>query len=112
MKKMISILASLLLTSFLLFACNSHTSASNAATSDSTNKDNTTVTTSLKDSIPATNQKALLAASEIYTCSMHQEVIGEKPGHCSICGMELVKQKPTDKQKKLIQEGNYTKPKE
>ncbi len=27
----------------------------------------------------------------VYTCSMHPEVISDKPGNCSKCGMELEK---------------------
>ncbi len=29
--------------------------------------------------------------SEVYTCSMHPEIIRDKPGNCPICGMNLVK---------------------
>ena len=29
-----------------------------------------------------------------YTCSMHPQVIQDKPGTCPICGMELVKMNP------------------
>src|SRR5204862_8298455 len=28
---------------------------------------------------------------ELWTCSMHPELIRDKPGTCPICGMELVK---------------------
>jgi membrane fusion protein, copper/silver efflux system len=28
---------------------------------------------------------------ELYTCSMHPQIIREKPGNCPICGMQLVK---------------------
>ena len=28
---------------------------------------------------------------ELWTCSMHPEILREKPGNCPICGMELVK---------------------
>lgn len=35
-----------------------------------------------------------------YTCSMHPEVIKTEPGHCPICGMELIlKSKPADETK-------------
>ncbi|HEY6143976.1 MAG TPA: efflux RND transporter periplasmic adaptor subunit, partial [Flavobacterium sp.] len=29
--------------------------------------------------------------NEVYTCSMHPEIIKDKPGSCPICGMNLVK---------------------
>ncbi|GAC1422848.1 MAG: hypothetical protein NVS9B7_13640 [Flavisolibacter sp.] len=79
---------------------------------DSIIKNSTTGAASLKDSMPGGGQKDLHTATEIYTCTMHNEVIGAKPGHCSVCGMELVKQKPTDQQRKLITEGTYTNPKD
>jgi Cu(I)/Ag(I) efflux system membrane fusion protein len=38
------------------------------------------------------------AMAEVYTCSMHPQIIRDKPGKCPICGMELVK-KSTDNKK-------------
>ncbi len=32
-------------------------------------------------------------ASKTYTCSMHPEVISDKPGKCPKCGMELIEKK-------------------
>nr|WP_294791081.1 heavy metal-binding domain-containing protein [uncultured Mucilaginibacter sp.] len=32
-----------------------------------------------------------------YTCTMHPEVISDKPGKCPKCGMTLVEKKPTKK---------------
>jgi len=34
---------------------------------------------------------------DVYTCSMHPEIIRDKPGKCPICGMELVKKVPGGK---------------
>ena len=31
-----------------------------------------------------------LAETQLYTCSMHPEIISDKPGDCPICGMKLV----------------------
>lgn len=53
-----------------------------------------------------------LAAGEIYTCEMHNEVMSEHPGKCPKCGMDLVKQKMTEEQKKMKETGNYVKPKD
>ncbi len=39
-----------------------------------------------------------VAGAEVYTCSMHPQIIRDKPGKCPICGMELVK-KSTDNKK-------------
>lgn len=52
----------------------------------------------------------ILETGEVYTCKMHNEVIGDKPGVCPKCGMTLVKQKITDAQRKMLKEGTYTKP--
>lgn len=53
-----------------------------------------------------------VAADEIYTCNMHNEVMSDHPGKCPKCGMDLTKQKMTAEQKKLKESGNYVKPKE
>ena len=34
-----------------------------------------------------------MAATKTYTCSMHPEVISDKPGKCPKCGMELIEKK-------------------
>jgi len=51
-----------------------------------------------------------METGEAYTCLMHHEVIGDKPGVCPKCGMTLVKQKLTDAQKKMLKDRTYTKP--
>lgn len=33
------------------------------------------------------------AQNAVYTCPMHPEIIGDKPGECPICGMDLVPKK-------------------
>jgi len=53
-----------------------------------------------------------LTEGEIYTCTMHNEVVGDKPGKCPKCGMALVKQKMTAEQKKMMDDGTAIKPKE
>ena len=53
-----------------------------------------------------------LAKDETYTCTMHNEVMSDKPGKCPKCEMNLVKQKMTAEQIKMMKEGTYTKPKE
>ena len=53
-----------------------------------------------------------LAKDEMYTCTMHNEVMSDKPGECPKCGMDLVKQKMTEEQKKMMKEGTYVKTKE
>lgn len=45
------------------------------------------------------NQKMKNSAqAAVYTCSMHPQIIRDKPGDCPICGMDLVK-KTTDNKK-------------
>jgi Cu(I)/Ag(I) efflux system membrane fusion protein len=36
-------------------------------------------------------QQAVTNAAAVYTCPMHPEITGDKPGSCPICGMKLVK---------------------
>ena len=40
------------------------------------------------------NQASPDVVQAVYTCSMHPEVVSNKPGNCPKCGMELVLQKP------------------
>jgi len=54
--------------------------------------------------------RQIIGTGEVYTCKMHNEVTGDKPGVCPKCGMTLVKQKITGTQMKMLKEGNYTKP--
>ena len=57
------------------------------------------------------NSKAeKLAPGEVFTCEMHNEVMSDHSGSCPKCGMDLVKQKMTDEQKKMKETGNYVKP--
>ena len=58
------------------------------------------------------SKKEQLATDETYTCTMHNEVMSDKPGKCPKCGMTLVKQKMTGEQMKMMKEGTYIKPKE
>ena len=53
-----------------------------------------------------------LAKDEMYTCTMHNEVMSDHEGKCPKCGMNLTKQKMTEAQQKMMNEGTYTKPKE
>jgi hypothetical protein len=53
-----------------------------------------------------------LAANEVYTCEMHNEVMSDHAGKCPKCGMNLVKQKMTEEQKKMKAEGTFVKLKE
>ncbi|MFV7236580.1 efflux RND transporter periplasmic adaptor subunit [Flavobacterium sp. ZB4R12] len=41
--------------------------------------------------IKAGNHSENSHQTEVYTCSMHPEIIRDKPGNCPICGMTLVK---------------------
>ena len=52
------------------------------------------------------------ATDEMYTCTMHLEVMGDKPGKCPKCGMNLTKQKMTAEQMTMMKEGTFAKPKE
>ena len=96
MKRNISIvmLIALLTTGFV--ACNN----------PGTNNNNSTTQTD------TSGMKQVMVTDEMYTCTMHNEVMSNKPGTCPKCGMDLVKQKMTDEQMKMMKEGTYIKPKE
>ncbi len=51
-----------------------------------------------------------LAKDEMYTCTMHNEVMSDHQGKCPKCNMKLVKQKMTTEQQKMMNEGTYIKP--
>ncbi len=53
-----------------------------------------------------------VAKDEMYTCTMHNEVMSDQPGDCPKCNMKLVKQKMTADQEKMMKEGTYVKPKQ
>ena len=53
-----------------------------------------------------------VAKDEMFTCTMHNEVMSDHPGKCPKCGMKPVKQKITTEQQKMMKEGTYVKPKE
>jgi hypothetical protein len=44
-----------------------------------------------------TKTKKVKPAKVQYTCTMHPEVISDKPGKCPKCGMKLVEKKPAKK---------------
>ncbi len=91
---LITILIAFLVTGFI--ACNN----------SETQTDNTTTQT---DTL---GMRKVMGTDEMYTCTMHNEVMSEKPGKCPKCEMTLVKQKMTDAQMKMMKEGTYVKPKE
>jgi Cu(I)/Ag(I) efflux system membrane fusion protein len=50
------------------------------------------IVTSCKQS---NNNAKITASKDLYTCSMHPQVLEHHPGHCPICGMKLVKKNLT-----------------
>jgi Cu(I)/Ag(I) efflux system membrane fusion protein len=56
----------------------------------------------------ATKQTA--ADQEVWTCSMHPEIIRNKPGTCPICGMDLVKKETSAAAKVGLQLGDLLQP--
>ena len=45
--------------------------------------------------------KTHMADSIVYTCTMHPDVVSDKPGKCPKCGMDLVQKKVKLQAKKL-----------
>lgn len=43
-----------------------------------------------------TTEQSSNTANVIYTCPMHPEVTGDKPGKCHKCGMDLIIKESTD----------------
>ncbi|TRX35167.1 efflux RND transporter periplasmic adaptor subunit [Flavobacterium sp. ZT3R18] len=41
--------------------------------------------------VKSDNHSEMERQNEVYTCSMHSQIIRDKPGNCPICGMALVK---------------------
>ena len=41
------------------------------------------------------DEKATSSSEDLYTCSMHPQVLEHQPGDCPICGMKLIKKNPT-----------------
>jgi Heavy metal binding domain len=96
MKTHLSIVLMITLLASGFIACNS---------SDMENKTSTTQT-------DTSGMRQVMVTDEMYTCTMHNEVMSDKPGKCPKCEMNLVKQKMTDEQMKMMEEGTYIKPKE
>jgi Cu(I)/Ag(I) efflux system membrane fusion protein len=94
MKRIISIMAIAVAFAFTLVSCNSD--------------DNKTTTTQDKKVTEASD----LAKDEMYTCTMHNEVMSNKPGTCPKCNMKLEKQIMTAAQEKVMKEGTSVKSKE
>lgn len=40
-------------------------------------------------------KKTTVISEDLYTCSMHPQVLEHQPGDCPICGMKLIKKNPT-----------------
>ena len=94
MKRIISVMAIAVAFAFTLASCNSH--------------DNNATTNQDKKVTEASD----LAKDEMYTCSMHNEVMSNKPGTCPKCNMKLEKHKMTLEQEKMVKEGTSVKSKE
>ena len=79
MKKVITILSLLVLSTVVFTACN------NQASTDQKGQADTIVKTA--DTMASKNP----TMAPMYTCTMHPEVTSDKPGKCPKCGMDLVK---------------------
>jgi hypothetical protein len=98
MKKVIMISAVSILVATLV-ACSGSTSATVPA-ADTTAKmtaDTTKMVAMDTTKMSADTTKKSMASTVKYTCTMHPEVISDKPGKCPKCGMELVEVKSTEK---------------
>ena len=55
----------------------------------------------------ACNGKQTAIERELYTCSMHPQVVKDKPGTCPICGMDLVRKSRPGEEVKITKELSY-----
>jgi hypothetical protein len=74
MKKVMLMAIAILFSATAVFAAESHNGKMNADTT-----------------------KKVKPAKVQYTCTMHPEVLSDKPGKCPKCGMTLVKKEPAKK---------------
>jgi hypothetical protein len=74
MKKVMLMAIAILFSATAVFATKSHNGKMNADTT-----------------------KKVKPAKVQYTCTMHPEVLSDKPGKCPKCGMTLVKKEPAKK---------------
>lgn len=51
----------------------------------------TAIGTSCKHKESETHNHEVSEGKQLYTCSMHPQIIRDKPGKCPICGMDLIK---------------------
>lgn len=63
-----------------------------------------------KEKQPAMAMPPPDAAKAVYTCSMHPEIIRDKPGNCPICGMALVKKEANAKRLEEVELESLLKP--
>lgn len=66
-KKLINLITMLVLTTALFYGCGDSAKTTSTSNSDTTK-----------------------TATVVYTCSMHPEVLSDKPGKCPKCGMDLI----------------------
>ena len=79
-----NVILSAIAMAFVFIACNSKSDkAKETIPTDTMPKETTTMDTNTKPEIMKP------VAEQLYTCSMHPEVIGKKDEKCSKCGMKL-----------------------
>ncbi len=105
--KLSVLLLSIITSMFIFTSCNN---ASDKVTTEKTTEPITTTSSPSSDTSGG-ELKGTLARDEIYSCKMHNEVMSDHPGKCPKCGMTLVKMKMTDKQKQMMKDNSYIKPK-
>jgi hypothetical protein len=49
----------------------------------------------------STQKKMKTIPKKLYTCTMHPDVLSDKPGKCPKCGMDLVEKKPAKTKSKM-----------
>ena len=63
-----------------------------------------------KHKVADTHSHQISETKELYTCSMHPQIIRDKPGDCPICGMKLVKKVDNGQKVNVIELEDLLKP--
>ncbi|RYE04667.1 MAG: hypothetical protein EOP33_08870 [Rickettsiaceae bacterium] len=89
MKSFLTLGLALASLTFIAAGCSDNKSAMETTTTTTTPATGSTMATDSAGTLPV----APATTATTYTCSMHPEVVSDKPGKCPKCGMDLIVKK-------------------